>query len=203
MKHDNGWLRGIYLYLVITAFFAVAAQSVQAQATPTPQPSDEVQKLKDQVKELEKLVNELKKKIDTVEEAQKQAPTAAKTPLPSGVPVAVDTKMPPAPPTPPKDENEGKSTFEVYGFAMLDIGYDFKTNNPDWYDVIRTTKLPSFAGEFAPNGKVYAGVRQSRLGVKSSTPTKYGELKTQFEFELFGTGVDAGQTTFRLRTCLR
>lgn len=198
MKHDNGWLRGIYLYLVITAFFAVAAQSVQAQATPTPQPSDEVQKLKDQVKELEKLVNELKKKIDTVEEAQKQAPTAAKTPLPSGVPVAVDTKMP-APPTPPKDENEGKSTFEVYGFAMLDIGYDFKTNNPDWYDVIRTTKLPSFAGEFAPNGKVYAGVRQSRLGVKSSTPTKYGDLKTQFEFELFGTGVDAGQTTFRLR----
>src|SRR5882672_10472600 len=26
-----------------------------------------------------------------------------------------------------------------------------------------------------------------------------GELKTTFEFELFGTGVDAGQTTFRLR----
>jgi len=26
-----------------------------------------------------------------------------------------------------------------------------------------------------------------------------GELKTIFEFELFGTGVDAGQTTFRLR----
>ena len=26
-----------------------------------------------------------------------------------------------------------------------------------------------------------------------------GDLKTTFEFELFGTGVDAGQTTFRLR----
>jgi len=61
------------------------------------------------------------------------------------------------------------------------------------------TKLPSVKDEFAPNGKVYYGVRQSRFGVKSSTPTKYGELKTQFEFELFGTGVDAGQTTFRLR----
>jgi hypothetical protein len=35
--------------------------------------------------------------------------------------------------------------------------------------------------------------------VKSGTPTRFGELKTQFEFELFGTGVDAGQTTFRLR----
>jgi hypothetical protein len=59
--------------------------------------------------------------------------------------------------------------------------------------------LPSFRDEFAPDGKTFFGVRQSRLGVKSTTPTKYGELKTQFEFELFGTGVDAGQTTFRLR----
>jgi hypothetical protein len=59
--------------------------------------------------------------------------------------------------------------------------------------------LPSFHNEFAPSGNVYAGVRQTRFGVKSSTPTPLGELKTVFEFELFGTGVDAGQTTFRLR----
>src|SRR5262249_57650814 len=69
----------------------------------------------------------------------------------------------------------------------------------EWCDGVRPTKLPYFKVEFAPNGKVFYGVRQSRLGVKSSTPTKCGELKTQFEFELFGTGVDAGQTTFRLR----
>ena len=30
-------------------------------------------------------------------------------------------------------------------------------------------------------------------------PTNLGELRTTFEFELFGTGIDAGQTTFRLR----
>ena len=34
---------------------------------------------------------------------------------------------------------------------------------------------------------------------RTSTPTTLGELKTIFEFELFGTGVDSGQTTFRLR----
>src|SRR6185436_19721165 len=45
----------------------------------------------------------------------------------------------------------------------------------------------------------FAGVRQSRLGVKGYIPTEWGEIKTTFEFELFGTGVDAGQTTFRLR----
>jgi hypothetical protein len=42
-------------------------------------------------------------------------------------------------------------------------------------------------------------VRQSRLGVKGFVPTDIGELRTNIEFELFGTGVDAGQTTFRLR----
>jgi hypothetical protein len=59
--------------------------------------------------------------------------------------------------------------------------------------------LPAFKNEFGHNGNFWASVRQSRLGVKTWTPTKVGELYTIFEFELFGTGVDAGQTTFRLR----
>jgi hypothetical protein len=93
----------------------------------------------------------------------------------------------------------GENSFQVYGFAMLDAGYQFKQNDPDWLDVVRPGKLPAFGDQFAPDGKTYFGVRQSRLGVKSSTATKYGELKTIFEFELFGVGPDVGQTTFRLR----
>jgi hypothetical protein len=92
-----------------------------------------------------------------------------------------------------------KPTFEIYGFAMLDIGQDFKQIDPDWFDTLRISKLPSFTDQFGRNNSTFAGVRQSRLGVRSSTPTALGELKTTFEFELFGTGVDAGQTTFRLR----
>jgi hypothetical protein len=82
---------------------------------------------------------------------------------------------------------------------MLDMGHDFTQIHPDWYDTLRVTKLPSFDKEFGEDGRTFAGVRQSRLGVKSSTPTDMGTLKTIFEFELFGTGVDSGQTTFRLR----
>ena len=82
---------------------------------------------------------------------------------------------------------------------MLDIGHDFKQINPNWSDTMRVTKLPSFEDEFGRDHNTFAGVRQSRLGVRSSTPTGLGDLKTTFEFELFGTGVDEGQTTFRLR----
>jgi hypothetical protein len=96
-------------------------------------------------------------------------------------------------------QDDPKTRLDIYGFAMLDMGYQFKQNHPDWFDVIRPTKLPAFPDEFGEDGHFYSGVRQSRFGVKSFTPTDLGELRTTFEFELFGTGVDAGQTTFRLR----
>src|SRR3954453_960980 len=94
---------------------------------------------------------------------------------------------------------DDKPTFDIYGFAMLDMGFDFKQNDPNWLDVVRPAKLPAFENEFGKDGRWYSGVRQTRFGVKSSVPTELGALKTTFEFELFGTGVDAGQTTFRLR----
>jgi len=89
--------------------------------------------------------------------------------------------------------------LEIYGFAQLDMGYDFKQVDPNWFDVLRTTKLPSFENEFGKDGNFYAGVRQSRLGFKGYLPTDLGEIKTHFEFELFGVGADAGQTAFHLR----
>jgi hypothetical protein len=154
----------------------------------------EAEQLKERLKKLEQMVSELKRQLESVE----------KPPVTTGVAAGETNSAPIIAPKaaakPPLGQgNKGENTFEVYGFAMLDTGYQFNTNHPDWFDVVRPTKLPSFKGEFAPEGKVFFGVRQSRLGVKSSTQTKLGELKTQFEFELFGTGVDAGQTTFRLR----
>jgi len=92
-----------------------------------------------------------------------------------------------------------KPSFEVYGFAMLDMGHNFKQIDPNWYDTLRITRLPKVANEFGADNSTFAGVRQSRLGFRSTTPTTAGDLKTIFEFELFGTGVDEGQTTFRLR----
>ena len=161
-----------------------------SEETKRPQTS-EVEQLKLRLQQLEETVRELKGQITAIEDTKTN-------PTPQIVEALYTDPAPPNPAPKPQDP-KGESTFEVYGFAMLDAGYQFKQNDPDWFDVIRPTKLPSFANEFAPNGNTYFGVRQSRLGVKSSTPTKYGELKTQFEFELFGTGAQAGQTIFRLR----
>ena len=93
---------------------------------------------------------------------------------------------------------ENKNSFELYGFINLDAGYNFNTIDPDWYDVMRPTKLPSYEGEFAPSGNVYYSVRQTRFGVRTSSSTPLGELTTRLEFDLFGFGKDAGQTTIHL-----
>ncbi|MGZ8392541.1 MAG: DcaP family trimeric outer membrane transporter [Gemmatimonadales bacterium] len=96
-------------------------------------------------------------------------------------------------------QDKSGSKFEVYGYVMTDAGYNFKQSDPNWFDVVRTTKLPAFEDQFAPDGNTFFSVRQTRFGVRSTVPTDLGDLKTTFEFELFGTGADAGQTTFRLR----
>ncbi len=96
-------------------------------------------------------------------------------------------------------QSDASAKFELYGFVMTDAGYNGKQIDPSWFDVVRTTKLPAFKDQFAPDGNAYFSVRQTRFGLRSTIPTGAGDLKTTFEWELFGTGVDAGQTTIRLR----
>ncbi|MBS1545202.1 MAG: hypothetical protein JST14_16315 [Bacteroidetes bacterium] len=96
-------------------------------------------------------------------------------------------------------DQEKKKTMDLYGFIMMDMGYNFNQVDPNWFDVMRPTKLPSYKNEFGTDGNTYMSVRQTRFGVKNYFETPLGELKTHFEFEMFGTGVDAGQTTIRLR----
>jgi hypothetical protein len=94
---------------------------------------------------------------------------------------------------------EGETRTDFYGFVMTDAGYNDKAINPDWFDAQRPTKLESFENEYGKGGSTFFSVRQTRFGTKSWFPTEMGELKTTFEFEMYGVGVDAGQTTIRLR----
>src|SRR4051812_19925704 len=132
------------------------------------------------------------------------------TTLVSGVLAQGPNSAAPDPPSPdpagpdpatqaPAAQTPAVPRFDIYGFVMTDFGYDLRSNDPNWFDVLRPTKLPSFNREFGRNSRTFAGVRQTKFGVKGSEPTPFGELKTQFEFDFFGVGPDAGQTTIRPR----
>ena len=188
------------------------------------QTQNEQERLKEKLQQLEQLTQELKARIAVLEKAQSAGPqvvntglnqppgvqraspqkTVAATP-PSGGPEneiavasAAKTSSPQAAADAQKNE-EPKPRMDIYGFAMLDMGYNFGQIDPNWFDTMRPTKLPSFPNQFGRDGVLFAGVRQTRFGVKGYLPTSVGEIKTIFEYELFGVGVDLGQTTFRLR----
>lgn len=216
-NHQTKWIRILAAPLMAIAILAPAPHSAVAQAQAPQKATSELEQLKDRLQQVETVMRELKGQINAMEQAQKPpGGTVTQAPTQASAPAAIEQRGPepspavnriPAQPDGPvaavktttNTTQEKVNTFEAYGYVMLDSGYQFNQNQSDWFDVVRPTKLPSFKDEFGPDGKVFFGTRQTRFGVKSSTPTKYGDLKTQFEFELFGTGVDAGQTTFRLR----
>ena len=98
----------------------------------------------------------------------------------------------------PAHAQDAKS-FEVYGFAMADYIQDFKRVDPAWQDTLRPSKIPTTEGQFGSDGQAMLSIKQSRFGVRGSAPTGGDTLQFQFEFDLYGTGVDAGQTTMRVR----
>lgn len=104
-----------------------------------------------------------------------------------------------APTSESASKKEHVDSMQIYGFGMGDGGYNFDRIDPDWYDVVRPTKLPAFKNEFQTNGNTFFSARQSRFGVKNYFNTRFGQMKTIFEIDMFGVGVDAGQTTIRLR----
>jgi hypothetical protein len=210
------WAR-IGCTLVITCCLLVKPLSAQTQS------EQEQQKLKEKIQQLEQLTQALKARIDALEKSQQGTPqvvntgmnqpadgqhlppqqTVATNPATSNAEhevavatAATKTSLPQAADT---QKQESKPRMDIYGYAMLDMGYNFGQIDPNWFDVMRPTKLPSFPNEFGRDGVFFSGVRQSRFGVKGYIPTSLGEIKTIFEYELFGVGVDTGQTTFRLR----
>jgi hypothetical protein len=94
-----------------------------------------------------------------------------------------------------------KYTFDIYGFAEADFIGDIDRVDPNWEDAFRPSKIAVPSGEFGSNGQVSGSVKQSRLGVSGNIPVSedLGAITFKFEFDLFGTGPNEGQTTFRLR----
>lgn len=93
----------------------------------------------------------------------------------------------------------GDLGLDVYGFVRADVIYDFKRVDPDWNDTLRVTTIPTRGDPYGGDGEFVTSVRQSRIGVKANYPTDNGDVSGWLEFEWYGVGGDAGQTTPRLR----
>jgi hypothetical protein len=102
-------------------------------------------------------------------------------------------------PTPVQTKGEANRKIEVYGFAQVDYIQDFNRVDPNWDATLRPSRIPTVKGAFGSDGQSIISARQSRFGVQASQEVAGLPMFVKFEFDLYGTGVDAGQTTFRLR----
>jgi len=96
---------------------------------------------------------------------------------------------------------DAERSFEIYGFAQADYIQDIGGRlDPAWDDAFRPSRI-CIDGACGGDGQSSVSVKQSRFGVKGLLPLESSSspINFKFEFDLFGTGVDAGQTTFRLR----
>lgn len=114
---------------------------------------------------------------------------------------ALETRLGVAPPVPvPQAPSLAKDhNLELYGFTQLDAIQDFKRVDPKWEAALRPSKIPTTGGTFGSNGQSIFSVRQTRLGVKASGTLANKPYEAKFEFDLFGTGDEAGQTHMRIR----
>jgi hypothetical protein len=113
--------------------------------------------------------------------------------------VALGALLVAAPGTAALAQDANAPHVEVYGFVQADYIQDFDRVDPLWMDTLRPSKIPTADGTFGQDGQASISAKQSRLGVLMNFPTSNMPVYTKFEFDMFGVGVDAGQTTIRLR----
>lgn len=90
-------------------------------------------------------------------------------------------------------------SFEIYGAAQADYIQDFNRVHPAWDDALRPSRIPTVEGLYGDDGQSIISARQSRFGLKAVQPIAGKDLEVKFEFDLFGTGDDEGQTTIHLQ----
>ncbi len=93
---------------------------------------------------------------------------------------------------------EGPS-FELFGAAEGDYTQDFNRMDPAWKDVMRPSKIPTIPGLFGSDGQSIVSVRQSKFGAKLSQDVAGKPFTVRFDFDLVGSGSNAGETTFHIQ----
>src|SRR5579863_2803325 len=139
--------KGIGIALITIFLPATFAQLAFAQPQDTQQ--HDLQQMQSKLEQMEKGMLELKQQISAMQQQpQKPAPVPTK----SEEAVAEVVNQEASAHTPIEEVGnaplpaEHGTTLDLYGFVMLDSGYDFNTNNPNWFDVVRPTQLNAFPG---------------------------------------------------------
>lgn len=172
--------------LVLPAAVAMAGLTLSASAATE---AERIEQLEAQLRQQQQVLEAMQQELRALKAAQQAAPPV-QDPRQPVEPAAAQVVV---------ADDGGGLDFDIYGFVMADAIYDAKRVDPDWNDTLRVTTIPTQEGLYGRDGEFVFSVRQSRLGFAADYATEAGKVSSLFEWELFGVGGDAGQTTPRLR----
>lgn len=144
---------------------------------------------------MERELQDLRQRMDTLERMLHERPANQA----ASAPTNQSTSQAAAPAAASSPSRSGEDNLELYGFVQFDGIQDFDRVNPDWEATLRPSRIPTQKGQFGSDGQTIYSVRQSRLGAKATGMLDGKPYEAKFEFDLYGTGADAGQTTIRIR----
>ena len=139
LKLRTNWIRVGLAGLFIFFSSAISVTPASAQDTKPP----DMQQLNNKLEQLEKELEEVKSQLRAAVAAQNpsnvQTAPPGKAPAEPGSAVAIPSESPvaatPAGTVPMEGEiTAPKGSVDIYGFVMLDTGYDFGQVDPNWFD---------------------------------------------------------------------
>jgi hypothetical protein len=161
--------------------------------------------------ELKAMVLQLQKRIEQLEKQQKVQPEKPQT---------AEAARPPQPAEPAKPVMAGSmpgsfkipgtdTSLKIYGNVRVDATYDFNSrnndiNNNDWSSAVFAQPLDTNSANRLRKEQIYATARASRLGIVTSTPSKWGDLEVKLEGDFnapndYMSELGSNGTQFRLR----
>ena len=153
---------------------------MMAGAMSTPAFGSELDELKAMVLQLQQRIEQLEKQ----QKAQAIQPSAAAAAKPQAAEPAKPVmagSMPGSILIPGTD-----TSLKIYGNVRVDATYDFNSrsndiDNNDWSSAVFAQPLETHSANPERKGQFYATARTSRLGIVTSTPSKWGDLEVKLE----------------------
>jgi hypothetical protein len=104
---------------------------------------------------------------------------------------------------------ETDTSLKIYGNVRVDATYDFAgrnndIRNNDWASAVFAQPLDTNSANLQRKNQIYATARASRLGILTSTPSKWGDLEIKVEGDFnapndYMSELGSNGTQFRLR----
>jgi hypothetical protein len=103
-----------------------------------------------------------------------------------------------------KSDNSNKLRIKFSIALHTDIIYDAKQMDPAWFAGFRPSKIPVYTTDpgWGTNGHTYFSLQQTTFKFDGFIPVdhKWNKIQLHVTFDLFGTGMHAGETVPRFRT---